>query len=74
VDRHRSNKLECHVAKALGAPSEPTARLSTSGAEPFFTRIHDPRLMANVTVSAGRSGPVEVLVQLEDPEKNPLGR
>lgn len=56
----------------LRAPSEPTARLSASGADPFFTHIHDPRLMANVTVSPGRSGPVEVLVQLEDPEKNPL--
>jgi copper(I)-binding protein len=56
----------------LSAPSEPTARLSASGADPFFTHIHDPRLMANVTVSPGRSGPVEVLVQLEDPEENPL--
>jgi len=56
----------------LSAPSEPTARLSASGADPFFTHIHDPRLMANVTVSPGRSGPVEVLVQLEDPEESPL--
>jgi copper(I)-binding protein len=56
----------------LSAPSEPTARLSASGTDPFFTHIHDPRLMANVTVSPGRSGPVEVLVQLEDPEENPL--
>jgi periplasmic copper chaperone A len=56
----------------LSAPSEPTARLSASGADPFFTHIHDPRLMANITVSPGRSGPVEVLVQLEDPEENPL--
>src|ERR1700730_5893873 len=56
----------------LSAPSEPTARSSASGADLFFTHIHDPRLMANVTVSPGRSGPVEVLVQLEDPEENPL--
>ena len=56
----------------LRAPSEPTARLGASGADPFFTHIHDPRLMANVTVSPGRSGPVEVLVQLEDPEESPL--
>jgi periplasmic copper chaperone A len=56
----------------LSAPSEPTARLSASGVDPFFTHIHDPRLMANVTVSPGRSGLVEVLVQLEDPEENPL--
>jgi copper(I)-binding protein len=56
----------------LSVPSGPTARLSASGADPFFTHIHDLRLMANVTVSPGRSGPVEVLVQLEDPEENPL--
>ena len=28
--------------------------------------------MANVTVSPGRSGPVEVLVQLEDADEKPL--
>ena len=41
-------------------------------AEPFFTHLHDPRVMANVTVSPGRAGPVEVLVQLEDPQENAL--
>ena len=29
--------------------------------------------MANVTVSPGRRGPVEVLVQLEDADEKPLG-
>jgi hypothetical protein len=28
--------------------------------------------MANVTISPGKSGPVEVLVQLEDAEERPL--
>ena len=28
--------------------------------------------MANVTLSPGRSGPVEVVVQLEDPQENAL--
>jgi periplasmic copper chaperone A len=28
--------------------------------------------MANVTVSPGRSGPIEVVVQLEDPQENAL--
>ena len=54
------------------APSESTARLSENRVDPFFTHIHDTRLMANVMVSPGRSGPVEVLVQLEDPEENAL--
>ncbi|MGZ3348160.1 MAG: hypothetical protein ACXU89_04355 [Xanthobacteraceae bacterium] len=46
--------------------------MSASNVEPFFTHIHDPRLMANVTVSPGQSGTVEVLVQLENPQEHPL--
>lgn len=45
---------------------------TAGGADPFFTHIHDGRVMANVTVSPGRSGPVEVLVQLEDAQEKPL--
>ena len=52
--------------------SETTHHSIARNAEPFFTHIHDTRLMANVTVSPGRSGPVEVLVQLEDPQENAL--
>jgi periplasmic copper chaperone A len=40
--------------------------------EPFFTHICGTRVMANITVSPGRSGPVEVLVQLEDSDEKPL--
>jgi len=40
--------------------------------EPFFTHICGTRVMANITVSPGRSGPVEVLVQLEDGDEKPL--
>lgn len=54
------------------ATSEGIVRSTSSEADPFFTHIHDPRVMANVTVSPGRSGPVEVLVQLEDPQENAL--
>ena len=54
------------------ATSEGTVRATASEADPFFTHIHDPRVMANVTVSPGRSGAVEVLVQLEDSQENAL--
>lgn len=43
-----------------------------SAEEPFFTHICGTRVMANVTISPGRSGPVEVLVQLEDADERPL--
>ncbi|MEH2614439.1 4Fe-4S binding protein [Bradyrhizobium sp. AZCC 1693] len=36
------------------------------------THICGTRAMANITVSPGRSGPVEVLVQLEDGDEKPL--
>jgi periplasmic copper chaperone A len=49
------------------APARPAAT-----GEPFFTHICGTRVMANITVSPGRSGPVEVLVQLEDGDEKPL--
>ena len=54
------------------AASEAYVATSASGSDSFFTHIHDPRVMANVTLSPGRSGPVEVVVQLEDPQENAL--
>ncbi|HET7889200.1 MAG TPA: copper chaperone PCu(A)C [Bradyrhizobium sp.] len=50
------------------APAPPPA----TSAEPFFTHLCGTRVMANVTVTPGRSGPVEVLVQLEDGDEKPL--
>jgi hypothetical protein len=38
----------------------------------FFTHICGTQAMANVTVTPGKSGPIEVLVQLEDGEEKPL--
>ena len=40
--------------------------------EPFFTHICGTRVMANITVSPGRGGLVEVLAQLEDGDEKPL--
>jgi periplasmic copper chaperone A len=55
-------------------PAAPAASPApaTSAAEPFFTHICGTRVMANVTVTPGRSGPIEVLVQIEDADEKPL--
>jgi periplasmic copper chaperone A len=54
-------------AMAAAAPARATA-----ADEPFFTHICGTRVMANITVSPGRSGPIEVLVQIEDSDEKPL--
>jgi hypothetical protein len=40
--------------------------------EDFFTHIHTDKAMANVTVSPGRSGPVDISIQLETVDETPL--
>jgi copper(I)-binding protein len=38
----------------------------------FFTHLHAETAMANVTVSPGRAGPVEIAIQLENADEMPL--
>jgi nitrogen fixation protein FixH len=38
----------------------------------FFTHIHTGKAMANVTVSPGHSGPVDISIQLETIDETPL--
>jgi copper transport protein len=38
----------------------------------FFTHLHTEKAMANVTVSPGRAGPVEIAIQLETTDETPL--
>ena len=40
--------------------------------ESFFTHLHTEKAMANVTVSPGRSGPVDIAIQLETADETPL--
>ena len=40
--------------------------------ENFFTHLHTDKAMANVTVSPGRAGPVEITIQLETLDEAPL--
>jgi copper(I)-binding protein len=52
------------VAPALPAPQPSPGD--------FFTHLCGTRVMANVTVSPGREGPIDVLVELEDANEQPL--
>jgi copper(I)-binding protein len=40
--------------------------------EPFFAHFCNSKAMANITVSPGRAGPVEITIQLEDDDERPL--
>ena len=68
----RLNIAELAVTTAASTSPPPMA-VNSASEEPFFTHICGTRVMANVTVSPGRRGPVEVLVQLEDADEKPLG-
>lgn len=43
-----------------------------AGDDDFFTHLHTEKAMANVTVTPGRAGPVEIVIQLETTEEQPL--
>jgi len=46
--------------------------LAAQDDENFFTHLHTEKAMANVTVSPGRAGPVEIAIQLETTDELPL--
>jgi hypothetical protein len=46
--------------------------LAAQDDENFFTHLHTEMAMANVTVSPGRAGPVEIAIQLETTDELPL--
>ena len=56
------------VASTEAAPPA----ISSPSADDFFIHICGTRVMANVTVSPGREGPVEIMVELEDANEQPL--
>lgn len=64
--------LQVASTASLPVSSPPPAKTSALTDEPFFTHICGTRVMADVTVTPGRSGPVEVLVQLYDGDEKPL--
>lgn len=58
----------CSVALMFAAGGQTSAKEDDS----FFTHIHTDKAMANVTVSPGRAGPVDIAVQLETTDERPL--
>jgi hypothetical protein len=48
------------------------APVASNADDSFFTHLHAEKAMANVTVSPGRAGPVEIAIQLEDADELPL--
>ena len=45
---------------------------SSAEEDSFFTHLHAEKAMANVTVSPGRAGPLEIEIQVEDANEAPL--
>jgi copper transport protein len=52
--------------------SHPARPAAAAGDDDFFTHLHTGKAMANVTVSPGRAGPVDITIQLETMEEKPL--
>lgn len=50
----------------------PPPRALMVAAPPFFTHIHTGRMMADVTMSPGRAGPVSIAIQLRTPDEELL--
>ncbi len=64
--------LTC-LALALAALLSAAAPLAAAtDDDSFFTHLHTEKAMANVTVSPGRAGPVEIAIQLETTDETPL--
>ena len=65
-----------HVLGILGAVAlmsvAATPLAAATDDESFFTHLHTEKAMANVTVSPGRAGPVEISIQLETTDETPL--
>jgi len=49
-----------------------TSLAAATDDDSFFTHLHTEKAMANVTVSPGRAGPVEIAIQLETIDETPL--
>ena len=49
-----------------------TPLLAATDDDSFFTHLHTEKAMANVTVSPGHAGPVEIAIQLETADETPL--
>ena len=62
--------LALAMAALLSVAATPLAAATDD--DSFFTHLHTEKAMANVTVSPGRAGPVEIAIQLETTDETPL--
>jgi copper transport protein len=62
--------LALAMAALLSVAATPLAAATDD--DSFFTHLHAEKAMANVTVSPGRAGPVEIAIQLETTDEAPL--
>ena len=62
--------LALAMAALLSVATTPLAAATDD--DSFFTHLHTEKAMANVTVSPGRAGPVEIAIQLETTDETPL--
>jgi len=62
--------LALAMAALLSVAATPLAAATDD--DSFFTHLHTEKAMANVTVSPGRGGPVEIAIQLETTDEAPL--
>ena len=62
--------LALAMAALLSVAATPLAAATDD--DSFFTHLHTEKAMANVTVSPGQAGPVEIAIQLETTDEAPL--
>ncbi|KGT75019.1 hypothetical protein MA20_37415 [Bradyrhizobium japonicum] len=60
------------MAALLSLSVAATPLAAATDDDSFFTHLHTEKAMANVTVSPGRAGPVEIAIQLETTDETPL--
>ncbi|WGD56330.1 hypothetical protein QA641_21990 [Bradyrhizobium sp. CB1650] len=68
---HRTIRIVALGAAALLVVAATPLAAATDD-DSFFTHLHTEKAMANVTVSPGRAGPVEITIQLETTDETPL--
>jgi hypothetical protein len=67
-----SRKLALTICAAAASCLVAASTAAALNDDDFFTHLHTEKAMANVTVSPGRSGPVDITIQLETADERPL--
>ena len=70
TSRRSLTGLALAMAALLSVAATPLAAATDD--DSFFTHLHTEKAMANVTVSPGRAGPVEIAIQLETTDETPF--